>query len=206
MDQEIQPDELRGWLTQLSGPGTDRETRDRLIAEMQSIRSQRLFPVLESLLADPDEEFRCLVAETAYRIDPQASIDLLLPLLHDPVWLVRVEACGLLHDIADQRAVDPLIERMKVDPEPMVRNTAAYALGGIRDPAAIPALIEALDNDHVPDELGHTTSGCAATALDSILKTNHTRIKSDDGLCTLQPEPVDTELLKAKAMDLYRSL
>jgi HEAT repeat protein len=206
VDDEIQPNELRDWLTQLHGPGSDSDTRDRMIAKMRSIGSKRLFPILGSFLSDPDSEFRCLVSETIFRIDPQAGVALLLPLLDDPEWVVRVEVCGLLHDIADKCAVHPLIERMKTDPDPMVRNTAAYALGGIGDPAAIPALIETLDNDHEPDELGHSASGCAATALDNILKTNHTRIKFADGLCTMQPEPVDFELLKAEAMELYRTL
>ena len=88
----------------------------------------------------------------------------------------------------------------------MVRNTAAYALGGIGDPVAIPALIETLDNDHERDELGYSASGCVATALDNILKTNHTRIKFADSLCTMQPDPVDFEFLKAEAMGLYRNL
>ncbi len=66
--------------------------------------------------------------------------------------------------------------------------------------------IETLDNDHEPDELGHSASGCAATALDNILKTNHTRIKYADGLCTMQPWRLDLDLLKTEAMELYRNL
>ncbi len=66
----------------------------------------------------------------------------------------------------------------------MVRNTAAYTLGGIGDPVAIPPLIDTMDNDHEQDELGHPAGGCAATALDNLLKTNYTRLKFADGLCT----------------------
>ena len=206
MDDEIEPNELRDWLTQLHGPGSDRDGRDNVIAKMRSIGSERLFPILGGFLRDPDREFRCLVSEAIFHIDPQAGVALLLPLLDDPEWVVRVEICGLMHDIGDKRAVQPLIQILKTDPDPMVRNTAAYALGGIGDPIAIPALIETLDNDHERDELGYSASGSAATALDNILKTNHTRIKFADGLCTMQPWRLDLDLLKAEAMELYRNL
>jgi HEAT repeat protein len=204
VDDEIQPNELRNWLTQFHGPGSD--GRDNVIAKMRSIGSERLFPILGGFLSDPDGEFRCLVSEVIFHIDPQAGVALLLPLLDDPEWVVRVEICGLMHDIGDKRAVQPLIQIMKTDPDPMVRNTAAYALGGIGDPISILALIETLDNDHERDELGYSASGCAATALDNILKTNHTRIKFADGLCTMQPSRLDLDLLKAEAMELYRKL
>lgn len=206
VDDVVQPNQLRDWLTQLHGLGPDRAGRDSAIVKMRSIGSERLFPILGGFLKDPDSEFRCLVSEAIFRIDPLAGVALLLPLLDDPEWVVRVEICGLLHDIGDKRTVQPLIQIMKTDPDPMVRNTAAYALGGVGDPVAIPALIEVLANDHECDELGHSASGCAATALDNILQTNHTRIKFADGLCTMQPQQLDLELLKAEAMELYRNL
>ncbi len=204
MQSEVQPKELRDWLEQFHSSGFNREERDKVIAKMQSIGSEKLFPILSSFLSDPDSEFRCLVSEMIFRIDPKTGVDLLLPLLADPEWVVRVEICGLLHDIADKRTSQALIQIMKSDPNPMARNTAAYALGGIGDPVAIPALIEALDNDHETDELGHTASECAATALDNILKANHTRIKNADGLCTMQPWILDLNLLKNEAMEFFR--
>ena len=203
MDNEIQLIELRDLLTQLCG-GFQRD--DPAIAKLRAIGPERLFPYLRELLNDPDFELRCQAALAVFYVDPTGGIDLLLPSLNDPEWGVRVQICGLLHDIADKRAVHPLIQIMKTDPSPMVRNTAAYGLGGIGDPAAIPALIEALDNDHEPDELGHTASGCAQTALDNILKTNHTRIKFADGLCTMQPKRFDLDKLKTEAIELYRTV
>ena len=203
MDKEIQLNELRDLLTQLRG-GFQQD--DPVIAKLRAIGPERLFPRLRELLDDTDAELRCQTALAIFYVDPKAGIDLLVPLLDDSEWVVRVEVCGLLHDLADKRAVQPLIERMNTDPNPMVRNTAAYALGGIGDPVAIPSLIETLDNDHEQDELGHSASGCAATALDNILKTNHTRIKFADGLCTMQPRRLDLEKLKTEAMELYRGL
>ncbi len=206
MNEEIHPKELYIWLTQLHISRVDSETRNRIIAKLQSLGSDRLFPLLREFLNDSDGEFRCLVAEMAFRIDSAASVVLLLPLLDDPEWAVRVEICGLLHDIADERTIPQLISRLEADPHPMVRNTAAYALGGIGSPVAIPALLKALDDDHEYDELGHSASSCAATALDNILNTNHTRLKLPSGLCTLQPSARDLDTLKAEAMELYRQL
>ena len=206
MDDEIRPNELRDWLTQLYGSPSNPGQCDHVIAKLRSIGSGRLFPALKGFLSDPDSEFRCLAASAVFHVDPLAGVDLLLPLLDDPEIVVRWHTCGLMHDIGDKRAVQPLIQIMKTDTDPQVRNTAAYALGGIGDPIAIPALIETLDNDHEFDELGHSASSCAATSLDEILKSNHTRIKLSDNLCTMQPEPLDLDLLKAEAMEFYRSL
>jgi hypothetical protein len=89
------------------------------------------------------------------------------------------------------------------DPDAQVRGTAAYALGGIRSPAAIPALLTALESDHEPDELGHSASSCAATALDDILGTDETRIRLSDGLCTMRGRPPDLERLKRLAREAY---
>ena len=131
-------------------------------------------PHLRECLADPDPEFRCATEVAVFKIlDAQTAVELLLPLINDSEIVVRWNTCGLLHDLADRRAVEPLIRTMKSDPDPQVRGTAAYALGGIGDPSAIPALLKTLESDHETDELGYTPSGAAAGALDDILRTHH---------------------------------
>jgi hypothetical protein len=110
----------------------------------------------------------------------------------------------LLHDMADPRAVERLIGIMQGDPDPQVRGTAAYALGGIGEARAIPALIKTLDEDHAFDELGHSASSSAATALDDILDPHHTRSKLSSNLCTLPGSKPDLDVLKAQAMAFYR--
>jgi HEAT repeat protein len=171
---------------------------------MRSVGAERLFPYLREALNDPDPEFRCRAALAVFYVDTRAGFDLILLLLDDPDSTVRWQACGLLHDMADARAAPRLIEVMQGDPDPQVRGTAAYALGGIGDPSAIPALLQTLEHDHECDELGYTASGSAATALDDILKTQHTRIKFPGGLCTLPGAKLDLALLKTQAMEFYR--
>ena len=204
MGKDIGLQEVRSLVFRAEGPHPNREDRERARVEMQSLGAERLFPHLKEILKDPDREIRCQACVAIYRIDPKAGIELLLPMLDDPEVVVRWVICGLLHEIADKRAVEPLIRIMKTDPDPQARNTAAYALGGLGDPAAIPDLIETLENDHEVDELGHTASWSAAMALDDIVRTNHTRIKSPNGLCTLSPIKPDLDLLKSQAMEVYR--
>ena len=129
----------------------------------------------------------------------------ILPLLDDPEVVVRWNTCGLLHDVGDYRAVVPLVEKMKTDPDAQVRGTAAYALGGIGEASAIPALIESLEKDHEYDQLGHSPSSCASTALDDIIGAHETRIKVSNGLCTLPTTAPDLESLKTQAMEFFRS-
>lgn len=195
---------LDQWLALLHGPGHQgQEARDRAVREMQSAGADRLFPLLSPLLTDPEPDTRCRACETVLRVDARRGVELVLPLLHDPAVEVRWHASGCLHDFGDERAIDPLIRVLQGDPDPQVRGTAAYALGGIGSPAAIPALLAALKSDHEVDELGHTPSSCAATALDDILGTHETRIRRADGLCTMQRKPPNREHLEELARATY---
>jgi len=129
----------------------------------------------------------------------------LIKQLSDSDPAVRWDACGLLHDNGDEGAVSFLVERLQRDPDPQVRGTAAYALGGIGSPAAIPALIETMDSDHAVDQLGHSPSSCAATALDEILGTNETQIRISNSLRTLPAAAPDLEKLKREAWAYYQN-
>jgi HEAT repeat protein len=195
------------WLAILGGPGACPQgpgVRERAVAEMRAAGADRLFPLLIPVLTGPDPEARCAACEAVFHIDAPRAIELVIPLLDDSEVVVRWQACGCLHDFGDERAVAPLIRVLQSDPDAQVRGTAAYALGGIRSPAAIPALLAAMDSDHELDELGHSASSGAATALDDILATNETRIRlSDDGLCKMQERPPDLEQLKQIAQKAY---
>lgn len=196
-------EDLHAWLARLRGPSITSDDVACAAAELRTIGPEKLFPRIRQLLAADDPEMRCLASLGAFVIDQTAAVDLLLPLLKDPDITVRWHTCGLMHDIADTRTTEVLIRVMREDSDPQVRNTAAYALGGVADPRAIPALIETLENDHEVDELGHTASHHAATALDDILKTSETRFKDDQGLCTLTGSTPDLALLKSQALAFY---
>jgi HEAT repeat protein len=195
-------EEIRNWLTQLRGGAAQDEA---VIGSMRSFGLERLIPYLREMLGAPDPELRCQAALAIFYVAPIDGLDLLLGLFDDVESVVRWHTCGLLHDIGDQRAIEPLIYLMKTDPDRQVRNTAAYALGGIGDARAIPALIETMDNDHEFDELGHSASSCAATALDDIMKSNYTRVKLSGDLCTMSRKTPDLAVLKSLAMELFRN-
>jgi hypothetical protein len=194
------------WLAILGGRGArpqGPEGRKRAVAEMCAAGADRLFPLLVPRLTGPDPETRCAACEAILRIDARRAIEFVLPLLDDSEVVVRWNACGCLHDFGDERAVLPLIRVLQSDPDAMTRGTAAYALGGIRSPAAIPALLAAMESDHEWDELGHSASSSAATALDNILGTHETRIRLPDGLCKMAEYPPDLERLKQIARKTY---
>ena len=95
VNKEIQHNELRSLVTQLCGSF---QHDDSVIAKLRASGPERLFPYLRELLDDPDVELRCRTALAIFYIDPKDGIDLLVPLLDDSEWLVRVEVRGLLHD------------------------------------------------------------------------------------------------------------
>lgn len=193
-------DRLSRWLALIE----DREERPRIIDEMQSVGADTAIALLAAKLADPDMEIRCAAILPLLFLDAGRTIDLVLSMLNDPEVTVRWHACGCLHDFGDERAVGPLISVLAGDPDPQVRGTAAYALGGIGNPAAIPTLLKALDTDHEFDELGHSTSSSAATALDDILGTDETRIRVSDSLRQIRPGKPDLDLLRHRATELFR--
>jgi len=207
MGSWVEPD--RQWLLErtaaLGGHGwREPEERERAIDELRAAGLDRLLPYLAELLRDPDVDMRCEACDAAVVIDEARSLDLVMPLLNDPDPVVRWNACGLMHDFGDERAIAPLIDLMTHDTDPQVRGTAAYALGGIGNPVAIPDLIRVMECDGEVDDLGHTPSHTAMTALDDIIGTEHTRLKVTETLRKMAPWPCDPASLKQDALAFYR--
>jgi HEAT repeat protein len=136
---------------------------------LQSLDRQWVIGVLTTLLADPDPEMRCDAAEALVRIDPKCALDVILPLLNDPVSSVRWHICGLLHDFGDERASAHLVKVLLEDPEGDVRLLAAAALGNVGNHTVIPALRQAQQFDDGIDYEGRRVRDMAAEAIDSIL-------------------------------------
>ncbi|MGE5807860.1 MAG: HEAT repeat domain-containing protein, partial [Nitrospirota bacterium] len=70
--------------------------------------------------------------------------ELLLPLLEDPVWFVRLQASRALENLMSERAVDSL-GALLLDPNWQVRNAAARALAHIGD-ASIDVFLNILNH------------------------------------------------------------
>ncbi len=72
------------------------------------------------------------------------GVEILIEYLQDDEWLVREAAADLLGKIDDVRAVEPLMERMRVDKDTGVKELALKALGLIGDARPVALYIEAI--------------------------------------------------------------
>jgi HEAT repeat protein len=70
------------------------------------------------------------------------SVEILIDYLRDDDWVVREAAADLLGKIGDTRAVEPLIERLRLDKDTGVKEIAAKSLGLIGDARPVDLLVE----------------------------------------------------------------
>lgn len=99
-------------------------------------------PILIAALRTDDRRTHTLVVDDLVRAGADA-VEPLIAALNDPSPNVRAGAARALGKIGDQRALGPLIFRLRYEPDPEVRKPLVWALylGGER---AVPALIESL--------------------------------------------------------------
>ena len=71
-----------------------------------------------------------------------AAVDKLIPLLQDPSSRIREEAVKALGEIADEKAIMPLIEKLKDYPD--IQRQAIWSLARIGSPQSLHPLIESL--------------------------------------------------------------
>jgi HEAT repeat protein len=147
----------------------DTRERDAIIVELQGCSKDIVVEVFNPYLTIPDTDIRADAAEALFRVLGSEAIDILLPLLNDPIAIVRYHICGLLHDFGDQRATPALVEKLSNDPDATVRSVAAYALGEIADDTALPALAYAQEWDTEVDSWGHAVCDTAASAAAEII-------------------------------------
>src|SRR6185436_17989130 len=72
------------------------------------------------------------------------SVEILIEYLEDDDWLVREAAADLLGKIGDVRAVEPLMQRLRVDKDTGVKELAVKSLGLIGDARPAQLYIEAI--------------------------------------------------------------
>jgi HEAT repeat protein len=110
----------------------------------------------------------CITTVTAVgQCDGEKAIRFLLSALEHPIGHVRCAAIDSLVKIDRTRFVDVFIQRLR-DPDPFVRQHAAFALGISADSRAVPALLVAVDYEsHLDLASSHRgiAVGAAAEAL-----------------------------------------
>lgn len=201
--ESLSRQDIDKWLEDLYLPEDGGSPRERAVAEMREAGIEHVFPQLSERLKSPDAEIRCRAIGAMVLLDAQKAVPFVVGCLSDPEAVVRWQACGCLGEFGDDRAVDALVEVTRSDSEAQVRGTAAAALGALGSPAAIPALLVTMASDKEVDERGFTPSWYAAMALDDILGTDETRIKTSEGLCRLPDGQPDLDLLRRQAKELY---
>ena len=72
------------------------------------------------------------------------AVDILITYLEDEDWLVREAAADLLGKIGDVRAVEPLMERVRVDQDTGVKELAVKSLGHIGDSRPADLFVEVI--------------------------------------------------------------
>ncbi len=169
--QSLNQEQILKWLQVFGGSGQKEESSlDHVLNELRAIGADKLFPFLMSQInnSSADINVRCQSCRALLNLDKNKGIELLLPFFNDSDSTFRWDICGLMHEFGDERVIESLIDRMKNDPEPQIRGTAAYALGGVGNPEAIPSLLHTFNTDHEFDQLGYSPSFCAEQAIDEI--------------------------------------
>jgi vesicle coat complex subunit len=134
----------------------------------------RIDKLVQTLHADlserPDEQFNAALELGKIR-DPHARErivpELILALGRKHQALTRAHAAEALGDIADIRAIQPLIDALK-DPYRLVRSYAARALGKMRDQEILEAIEPLVHQLEIDDFFGARAE--AAEALGKLVK------------------------------------
>ena len=192
-------------IVRLAEPAHDRYLHFKMLVDDLALIPENARSLLVGKLGDPNGDIRCTAVDVLLQLEGEQGTASVLPLFDDPLVGVRWHVIGCMAIHGGDAVIDPLIAKLKHDPNPEVRGQAAFALGHIGSPQAIPFLLDALDFDKEIDVQGHSPSSIAATALDNILGTNQTRIKLDYGFCTMAPWLPDYDRLKAHAHEVYKN-
>ena len=84
--------------------------------------------------------------EAVIKLHPigRPAVEILIEYLEDDDWVVREAAADVLGKIADIRAVEPLMERLRIDKDTGVKELATKSLGLLGDARPVDLLIESI--------------------------------------------------------------
>jgi HEAT repeat protein len=125
----------------------DRVLRDfavRTLRKLGAIRD-RIDQVMNELSQVEESELReGARQEAVIKLHPigRPSVEILIEFLEDDDWVVREAAADVLGKIADIRAVEPLMERLRIDPDTGVKELATKSLGLLGDARPVDLLID----------------------------------------------------------------
>jgi len=133
------------FITAMGQPAV-RDIAVRTLKKLSAIR-ERIDEVFDALRAIEElserEEARMSTVINLLAIG-RPSVEILIEYLEDDDWLVREAAADLLGKIGDVRAVEPLMQRLRVDKDTGVKELAMKSLGLIGDARPAQLYIEAI--------------------------------------------------------------
>ena len=107
----------------------------------------RIDEIMNELARVEDSELReGARQEAVIKLHPigRPAVEILIEYLEDDDWVVREAAADVLGKIADVRAVEPLMQRLRVDTDTGVKELATKSLGLLGDARPVGLLVESL--------------------------------------------------------------
>ena len=145
LEHLLEPRSADAFISAMGQPAV-RDIAVRTLKKLSAIR-ERIDEVFDELRAIEElserEEARMSTVINLLGIG-RPSVEILIEYLDDDDWLVREAAADLLGKIGDVRAVEPLMQRLRVDKDTGVKELALKSLGLIGDARPAQLYIEAI--------------------------------------------------------------
>lgn len=131
-------------LVDAMGDPAARDIAVRTLKKLAAIRERidQMFEELRNVEDSSQREEARMAAVIDLLAIGRPSVEILIEYLRDGDWVVREAAADLLGKIGDIRAVEPLIERLRVDKDTGVKELAVKSLGLIGDARPVDLLVE----------------------------------------------------------------
>ncbi|GJL55516.1 MAG: hypothetical protein NPIRA02_26480 [Nitrospirales bacterium] len=143
LDHLLDPRSADALVDAMGDPAISHITMETL-RKLSAIRD-RINEVMNELANVEESELReGARQEAVIKLHPigRPAVEILIEYLEDDDWVVREAAADVLGKISDVRAVEPLMERLRVDGDTGVKELATKSLGLLGDARPVDLLVE----------------------------------------------------------------
>lgn len=145
LEQLLEPGSADALVDAMGDPGL-REIVVRTLKKLGAVRDRidGTFHALREVEGASEREEARMATVIDLLAIGRPAVDILITYLEDEDWLVREAAADLLGKIGDGRAVEPLMERIRVDQDTGVKELAVKSLGHIGDSRPADLFVEVI--------------------------------------------------------------
>lgn len=145
LEHLLDPRSADGFIEAMGSPAV-RDIAVRTLKKLSAIRDRidSAFNALRDVEGASEREEARMATVIELLNMGRPSVEILIEYLEDEDWVVREAAADLLGMIADVRAVEPLMKRMREDKDTGVKEYALKSLGLIGDPRPAQLYLEAI--------------------------------------------------------------